>query len=107
MPQTDTPGANGCEAGHGEPLLSRLVVKGLDGVAGGLPLYGVSCDIVVYVPHACGLLRTAFGPPRKRSLNSLNGSSGRESKVAVSWPVSGSALTCPFSLTSSPNPWIS
>src|SRR5690349_24829341 len=52
------------------------IVKALEGSAGGLPLHGVSCEVVVYVPQADGVTSDALGPPKSFNFNSLKGSWG-------------------------------
>jgi len=63
--------------------------------------HGVICELVLFGPQVGGLLSGAFGPSSKSSVKSSNGTcgsppSGRLSKVVLSCPVSGLALTLPI-----------
>ena len=58
----------------------------------------------VYSPHTLGLATVEREPPLSCSFSSLKGSSGFSSKSVVSCPVTGSGVTVPLILTSTPWP---
>jgi hypothetical protein len=119
------PGAKGRSAsvfGHSPPPGRALRAKSPVGVAGGsvegpssvpagaIPCaedQGVICDAVVFGPQVGGLVSGACAPPSNLTRKLLNGTCGRpgigmlpsgaSSKVVVSCPVCGSALTLPRS----------
>src|SRR4051812_1997545 len=93
-----TVGTNGRLAGQAAPAPSSLIVKLPCGEAAADPLHGVSCAVAVWTPQSCGLLRIAFGPPRKARANEVNGTCGRLSNTVVSWPLDGSGVETPGSL---------
>ena len=71
----------------------------------GVPLHGVSCEVVVYVPHAGGVTSAARGPPNRLSSISPSGSCGRSSNASAIWPGDrGRAWPCPPSLICTPPP---
>src|SRR3954451_19150502 len=82
------------------------MVKAAVACLAALPLHGVSVATICLVPHVGGFASTACGPPLKLSSNFVNGTCGRSSKTVVIWPVFGSSLTSPASLTCTPWPAI-
>ncbi len=58
--------------------------------------------LAAYWPHVAGVASAARSPLKKWSFMSSNGSCGFSSKVAVSWPVAGSAVTFPASFSTTP-----
>src|SRR4029077_17943320 len=77
--------------------------KGIEKLAGDIPLQGLSEAPVVNVPQLSGVTSAPRGPPKRPSLSSPNGSCGLSSNVVVIWPVARSSSTCPASLTSAPS----
>src|SRR6476659_361876 len=98
------PGAKGRPASvfaQAPPPGAVLSVNPADGVAGAFPDHGVITEVVAFGPQLPGLVSTAVGPSSKSRLKELNGTCGRpsncvSSKVVVSCPVCGSALTLPI-----------
>ena len=88
---------------QGEPLGPESIANESDGWASPFSLHGFRSVVVVKSPQVCGVASAARGPPRKSSVKSSNGSCGLSSKVAVSWPVCGSACTWPGSFTTTPD----
>src|SRR5437764_9779311 len=88
------------EAPPGPVLISKLV----DGLADATPsAHGVNSEVVAYVPHLPGVLTEARPSSKKCSLRSSKGSWGVFANVDVSWPVIGSGVTLPASLTRIPS----
>ena len=87
-------------------LVQPVTEKEEDGVASEVvgALHGTRSDVVVAVPHVCGLASGARGPPSRRTLSSLKGSCGLSRNVAVSCPVAGLAATAPSSFRTTPDP---
>src|SRR5262249_13068087 len=99
---SEKPGEKGRSAidfGQAPPPGRVARVNGPAGVAAGFPDQGVIVAGAVFGPQVGELLSTARAPPSKRSTNEVNGTCGVSAKVVVSWPVTGSARTCPVSRT--------
>ncbi len=63
---------------------------------------GIKSDVVVNVPHACGVASSPRSPPKNLSFSSLNGSCGFSLNTPVICPVSGFVLSSPGIFTSVP-----
>src|SRR6202035_778211 len=95
-------GLNGNGSMHGLPFGPERIWNSETGSAGALPDHGSIEAPVVYPPHNAGLPNGALDPPKKCSFKSSNGSCGVFLNEETNCPVTGSGLTSPATLTSTP-----
>jgi hypothetical protein len=93
-----TDGANAVRA-QSAPSIANEV----EAVAGAPP-HGMTATLLVCGPHCAALASSARAPPLNAMESRENGTCGWLSKTVVIWPVVGSVLTEPASLTSAPWP---
>src|SRR5262249_31578337 len=94
---------NGNELVHALPPGPELIGKVHPGAAGAPADHGVISALAVYAPHNGGFTSAARGPPKKLNRRLLNGTSGLFRNLVTSCPVTGSGVTSPASLTSTPD----
>src|SRR4029077_21034927 len=97
--------------GQGPPEGDWVVWKESDGVASGPEAGAVqgARDVLVVElgvwadsPQVCGVRSGARGPSKRSTFKSSKGSWGFCSKTLVIWPVTGSVMTLPGSLITTP-----
>ncbi len=94
---------DGAKRGAWQPVISNGRLDGVASASNG-ELHGVRLLSALYSPHVLGFATVERDPPLSCTFSSLNGSSGFSSKTVVSWPVAGSGVTVPLTLTSTPWP---